>query len=514
MEKITSPYPPHEVWDIVNEFPRMSDTPNDPALSRFQDDIRKNGQQVPILTWHGGVVDGYHRLAALAITGTPPIFQDLGDISEAEMRDKVSSLNFHRRHLTESQRAALAAKVILATPTTNAYIVSKQIEARARQEKVALFMEDGLTNREIADEVGVTVRQVQQDKKEVREGSLDAPMPTLDNPGLSAEEAASRFQTTTGMVAQAKEVAEKDPRLFDAIMKNQTTVAEAHRTLKMSDEARARALAEMELEEASQGRKVNLAAKAKEAQRDILREQALETFQATTTDDRYRLECRPVSELISSGLIEPNSLDAIITDPPYPREYAEVWKDLAAFAAVALKPEGILVALSGSGNLDVAMAGLMSQPDKLWFRQVIAYDQIGAPSLIHAHRIKSTTRPLLVLHKYPEGQAKEGSDYYPFEAYSHLPDKITFEPEANKAELVHAFAWAQSIVGFSDIVREVTTSARNPAQDPANWAICDPFLGTGVTGIACLRQNHYFFGSDMDETRVAQAAQNIQAALA
>ena len=119
----------------------------------------------------------------------------------------------------------------------------------------------------------------------------------------------------------------------------------------------------------------------------------------------------------------------------------------------------------------------------------------------------------MVFHKYPEGYPKNDNTWYPFETYSHLTDLIEFEGEASKEALVHSFAWAQSVNGFSEIIREITTSARNPATEPANWAICDPFLGTGVTGIAALKQNHFFFGSDIDATRVAQAGNNIKAAL-
>ena len=95
-------------------------------------------------------------------------------------------------------------------------------------------------------------------------------------------------------------------------------------------------------------------------------------------DNRYRLLIRGVDDLCPN-IIEPASLDAIITDPPYPKEFAEVWPMLAKFAAEALKPEGILVALSGSGTLDTAMKGLLTQESRLWFRQHIAYKQVGPP---------------------------------------------------------------------------------------------------------------------------------------
>ena len=505
MELVESPYPMYKVWDIVKEYPPIEDTPNDPAWQNFLSDIRLNGLQNPIILWQGAVVDGFHRLRACGQIGITPTFLDLGDISEDEMRTRVASYNFHRRHLTADQKAVIAARATLVRPTNvNRYILQKQIEAKARQEQVAMYAEDGLTNKEIAEEVGVTVRQVQQDKKEIREGSLDEPLPDINT--LTVDEAAAKYQVNTDYISKARQVQEADPDLADAVVKGQVNLNDAARTLKMAPEARERAL--KELEEA-EGRKVNIAAKAKEAQREILRERGREFFYHTNEDDRFLIVHKEVSDLIPFP-IEAGTLDAIITDPPYPKEFAYVWADLAEFAAKALKPEGILVALSGSGTLDTAMEGLLTQKDKLWFRQHIAYKQIGAPSLIHSHRIKSTTRCLLVFHRYPEGYPKNDNSWYPFEEYSHLTDLIEFEGEASKENLVKDFAWAQSLNGFREIIREITTSARNPAYEPANWHICDPFVGTGTTGVAALEANHFFIGADIDVTRAGQALESIK----
>ena len=511
MELIQSPYPMYKVWDIVQDYPAIADAPNDPCWQNFLEDIRHNGLQTPIVRWQGAVVDGFHRLKACGIIGITPDFHDLpDDLSEEEMRNKVASLNLHRRHLNEGQRAVIAAKELKRrTPNIGAHIVRQQIAARARQEQVADLVEQGLTNQEMAEELGVTVRQIQQDKKEVREGALEEPMPSVDDvPTMTWEQASEKHQVSRDTIAKARQVIEADPDLADAVLNKGVPLNDAVRSLKMEPEAREAALEELQESE----RKVNFAAKAKEAQREILRERGREFFYNTNEDDRFLIVHREVSDLIPFP-IEPGTLDAIICDPPYPKEFAYVWKDLADFAAKALKPEGILCALSGSGTLDTAMEGLLTRKDALWFRQHIAYKQVGPPSLIHSHRIKSTTRCLLVFHRYPEGYPKNDNSWYPFEEYSHLTDLIEFSGEASKENLVKDFAWAQSINGFREIIKELTTSARNPANEPANWHICDPFVGTGTTGVAALEANHFFVGADIDDTRAGQALQNIKAFL-
>ena len=47
------------------------------------------------------------------------------------------------------------------------------------------------------------------------------------------------------------------------------------------------------------------------------------------------------------GHVEAESVDVIITDPPYPGEFLSCWDELAAFAVHALKPGGSLVTMSG-----------------------------------------------------------------------------------------------------------------------------------------------------------------------
>ena len=74
------------------------------------EDIRKFGLRTPILVdGEGRVLDGRNRLRACRQAGVEPHFETWnGRGSEAEL---VVSMNLHRRHLNESQRAMVAAKL-------------------------------------------------------------------------------------------------------------------------------------------------------------------------------------------------------------------------------------------------------------------------------------------------------------------------------------------------------------------------------------------------------------------
>jgi len=92
---------PHPLAEI---FPRLDGA----DLTALADDIRKNGLRQAIVTCEGMVLDGRNRLAACKIAGVEPRFKEFtGDAPLGY----VISLNLTRRHMDESQRATVAAKI-------------------------------------------------------------------------------------------------------------------------------------------------------------------------------------------------------------------------------------------------------------------------------------------------------------------------------------------------------------------------------------------------------------------
>jgi ParB-like chromosome segregation protein Spo0J len=91
---------------VAELFPVMSEA----EYTALRDDIKANGQREPIWVWRGMVIDGRHRLRACEELGkTCHSREYLGD-EDAVLRF-VISLNLHRRHLNESQRALVASRL-------------------------------------------------------------------------------------------------------------------------------------------------------------------------------------------------------------------------------------------------------------------------------------------------------------------------------------------------------------------------------------------------------------------
>src|SRR5574343_388979 len=92
--------------EAANIFPLMEEH----ELDELGKDIAENGLQLPIETYEGKIIDGRNRYRACLIHCPDKIdVHDVDDIVSDPIA-YVRSLNLHRRHLNESQRAVCAAK--------------------------------------------------------------------------------------------------------------------------------------------------------------------------------------------------------------------------------------------------------------------------------------------------------------------------------------------------------------------------------------------------------------------
>ena len=91
-----------EFHPIANILPMMRAE----EFTAFKEDIRVHGQQEPIWTYEGHIIDGRNRFVACQELGLEPKYREwTGSGSPVSF---VVSVNQHRRHLTQSQKAAAA----------------------------------------------------------------------------------------------------------------------------------------------------------------------------------------------------------------------------------------------------------------------------------------------------------------------------------------------------------------------------------------------------------------------
>lgn len=176
-------------------------------------------------------------------------------------------------------------------------------------------------------------------------------------------------------------------------------------------------------------------------------------------------------------------VDAIITDPPYPREFLPVYTDLAEFAARALKPGGSLVCMVGQSYLPEILERLAQH---LQYRWTVAYLTPGGQATqLWQRKVNTFWKPLLWF---------TNGDY----DGDWIGDVTRSEVNDNDKRHHH---WGQSESGMADIIRRFTV--------PGDL-IVDPFLGGGTTGQVALDLARRFIGADTDPDCVEQSRHRLE----
>jgi hypothetical protein len=180
--------------------------------------------------------------------------------------------------------------------------------------------------------------------------------------------------------------------------------------------------------------------------------------------------------------IEAESVDVIITDPPYPQEFLPLYEDLAAFAARVLKPGGSCVVMVGQSYLPEIMAMMCRHLNYHW---TCGYMTPGGQAVqLWDRKVNTFWKPLLWFTK---------GEY----AGDWIGDVC--KSETNDNDKKH-HNWGQSESGMVDIVERFSERSS---------IVLDPFLGGGTTGVVCVAMQRTFIGIELDATVAAKAKQRI-----
>lgn len=180
----------------------------------------------------------------------------------------------------------------------------------------------------------------------------------------------------------------------------------------------------------------------------------------------------PIADLPQAAGILPNSIDAIITDPPYPGEYLDCYNRLAEFASEYLKDDGVMVVMAGVVHLPQVMMRL-DHPNLRWCFELDYRD--NRKTNLRIHNLLLRRKPLLVY----------GGKSYIYKGGGH-DDIVT--PDDDDTRSRHQ--WAQSDGGIEAIMRKFCRPG---------MLVVDPFVGGGSSALAAYRLGCWFIGGDMDE---------------
>ena len=255
---------------------------------------------------------------------------------------------------------------------------------------------------------------------------------------------AEEIGKSTGWVGMAEVVAKKAPEeIKEKLRKNETTVNKVYKEIK----------------------------KEKKKEEKIKQfEQASLEYQ----DENVKIFFEDFRE--GTKTIEDNSVDAIITDPPYPIEYIDLWADMFAIADRILKPSAFLVTYANHQNLD----RIFQLPNSLKYYWIFKLDFTSKPIAMGRNLI-ATWKPVLIFQKLPFKKIEET-----------LEDNIKESKPFNYDERdMHKSNWGQSLGKFEWIIDKFTK--------PGDL-IVEPFAGTGTTLVASKNMKRRCIGYEIDKT--------------
>ena len=147
------------------------------------------------------------------------------------------------------------------------------------------------------------------------------------------------------------------------------------------------------------------------------------------------------------------SVDFILTDPAYEKEYLHVWGQLGEVASRVLKPGGYLATYSGQLHLPYVIRSLEQYLSYCW---TISLYHTGQTQQVHARNAVCTWKPILVYRKGEPGKFD-----------NTLVDSIT-----NDYRDKEFHNWGQGESAVSYLMRTFSSP---------NDLVMDPFAGGGTT---------------------------------
>jgi ParB-like chromosome segregation protein Spo0J len=164
-----------------------------------------------------------------------------------------------------------------------------------------------------------------------------------------------------------------------------------------------------------------------------------------------------------------NSVDLILTDPPYGEDAMPNYEWLSEFAAKKLKPGGSLLCYTGQAMLPEVLNAL---GEKLRYWWVCSLDHSHGGQQLPGKWVMVEWKPLVW---YVNGN-RAGNNYIADKLRGTRPNKEDHE-------------WAQGIDEVFNLIESLT--------DP-DGLVVDPFAGSGSFGKAALSLGRRFIGADLD----------------
>lgn len=396
--------------------------------------IEEFGVLVPVVKdQHGNVLDGHHRSRLADELGVSYRVDIIVCEDDDHARRIAATLNTDRRHLDKDQRQAVVLRLASIRDAHGVQVHSPNA---------------------IADALGVSLDTIQRDVNELTDvGKLEPPTHVRGRDG----KAYPAKKPTVVAAKNAKEAERAQQALSTA-----SDVLPAGRVI---DVKRAERI-------------------SREHAADQRRAEPLEPATVHGLVDIRHGDLRDALDDIPDG-----SVDAIITDPPYPAPFwrphsdFNVYEPLGELAQRILRPNGVLAVMIGTR---LEMLDAVDQ-------------QLGRYMRRRWRAIYLTPGP-----RWRDNTERVATGYKPILIYSHpaatelkwINDDVFTSTGDDKGH----HHWGQSETGIGSLVERLTA--------PGDIVV-DPFVGGGTTAVVCRDLGRRFIGCDIDAAAVRTTRERV-----
>ena len=410
---------------INNEFQNRIPPLSDDEYKLLESNIIKDGCRDSIVLWNNTIIDGHNRYKICNDNDISfnTIAKEFNDVSE--VLDWIDANALGKRNLTPDQR-----KIIIG----RRYNAEKAKHGGDRKTNNSSAQNAHLkTSEKLAEEYGV-------DQSTIRRYAKDAEL--------------------------FDEIQSEDPDLAKEIWETSIKKNNKKKTDKSKDkpsekEKGAKRLKEIKKERDKKKKEEENKRKQEERKQQI-EKIGIDVYKPDIRKGRFQDVCKDITD---------NSIDHIITDPPYPKEFLQDWSDMAEVASRILKPGGFCVCYSGKIHLPEVIKRMTEYLEYYW--QMILLHK-GSPAAVHPVKINTLYKPILVFHKPPRTPQDE-----------YITDLIQ-----GTGREKYGHEWQQAEDELKQVLDWFTKEGD---------IILDPFAGSGTTGMACMKNKRRSILIDINE---------------
>lgn len=455
---------------IDSEFKALIPRLTNDEYKLLEQSILSEGCRDALVIWQGILIDGHHRYEICTKHNKP--FKTI----EKQFEDRVGV----KRWIIDNQ---LGRRNI--TPEQRNYLIGKRYElekkAVGRPEIVSSDLVVMLKKREKRERRKIKAKV--EGVKKLRKPKQDKPKQEkkrLQNEALKTrDKIAKQVKASDSTIERAAKFAEAVDKLAEVvgeevkqkILSREIDVSQKDVLFlaKKEPEQQKKIVEEITVRPAKDVKELYTEIVKEEKQAKLLAEVKQKSSEYKGIDD-VQILCGDFRE--TSKQIADNSIDLILTDPPYGKEHLELWHGLGKIAKRVLKSDGFLVAYSGQAYLPEVMAFLSKELSYFW---TIALQHSGSGNIINYKNVINDWKPILVFYKEP--MKKIGTFH----------DLI----EGRKEKSYHE--WEQSTYEAQELIKVFSK---------VGDSILDPMAGSGVVLIASYIEKRKAIGIEIKPENV------------